>query len=94
MDRADLAYAVIIGLLVGGAGGRLLRRRGAHITDAAAILLAFVAAVLGSLLAGATGVDDQRGFEPVERLLQFLVAGATLTLLGHRSRRTPASPRR
>jgi hypothetical protein len=80
MDETDLVWAVVIGVVVGLGGGRVLRRSHPH--RGVAVLLAFAAAVLGSLLAGVVGVGDRPGFEPVERLLQFVFAGATLMLAG------------
>lgn len=82
MDGIDLLWAVLIGVVVGLGAWWPRRRGGPHPYAWVAIGLAFAAAVLGALLAGVVGVADRSGFEPVERLLQFVFAVATMVLFG------------
>lgn len=83
MDGIDLLWALVIGVVVGLGAWLPRRRRGGSRAYAwVAVGVAFVAAVLGALLAGVVGVADRAGFEPVERLLQFVFAVATMVLFG------------
>jgi uncharacterized membrane protein YeaQ/YmgE (transglycosylase-associated protein family) len=77
VDFADLVFALVIGVLVGALGHLVMPHRRA-IPLWFTMLAGVIAAVLGSLVAGAVGVGDSQGFEWVERTLQLVFAIATV----------------
>jgi uncharacterized membrane protein YeaQ/YmgE (transglycosylase-associated protein family) len=77
VDLTDLAFALVIGVLIGALGQLVMPHRRA-IPLWFTVLAGVIAAVLGSLVAGAVGVGDGQGFEWIERTLQLVFAVATV----------------
>jgi uncharacterized membrane protein YeaQ/YmgE (transglycosylase-associated protein family) len=81
--------AVIIGLII-GALGRLVVPGRQNIPIWLTLLIGVVAAILGTLLAGALGVDDTRGIDWIELILQVAFAAVGVAIIaGARGRRLP-----
>jgi uncharacterized membrane protein YeaQ/YmgE (transglycosylase-associated protein family) len=77
VDLTDLVFALAIGVLIGALGHLVMPHRPA-VPLWFTVLISFIAAVLGSLVAGAVGVGDSQGVEWVERTLQLVFAIATV----------------
>lgn len=77
VDLTDLVFALVIGVLI-GALGHLVMPHHRVVPLWFTVLTGVIAAVLGSLVAGAVGVGDTQGFEWVERTLQLVFAIATV----------------
>ncbi|MGC4763793.1 GlsB/YeaQ/YmgE family stress response membrane protein [Micromonospora sp. DT46] len=73
MEVTGFFTAIIIGLII-GALGRLVVPGKQNIPIWLTLLIGVVAAVLGTLVAGALGVDDTRGIDWIELALQVVFA--------------------
>lgn len=89
MEVTGIFTAIIIGLII-GALGRLVVPGKQNIPIWLTLLIGVVAAILGTLLAGALGVADTRGIDWIELALQvaFAVVGVAI-IAGARGRRAP-----
>jgi uncharacterized membrane protein YeaQ/YmgE (transglycosylase-associated protein family) len=89
MEITGIITAIIIGLII-GALGRLVVPGKQNIPIWLTLLIGIVAALVGTLLAAAVGVDDTAGIDWIELILQIAVAAAGVTvaaaLLGRRTR--------
>ncbi|MEH1097925.1 GlsB/YeaQ/YmgE family stress response membrane protein [Micromonospora sp. CPCC 205561] len=73
MEVTGFFTAIIIGLII-GALGRLVVPGKQHIPIWLTLLIGVVAAILGTLVAAALGVDDTRGIDWIELALQVVFA--------------------
>ncbi|MFY1622193.1 GlsB/YeaQ/YmgE family stress response membrane protein [Micromonospora sp. WMMD723] len=80
MEVQGFFTAIIIGLII-GALGRLVVPGKQKISILLTLAIGVVAAVLGTLLAGALGVDDTRGIDWIELFLQVGFAAVGVALL-------------
>jgi len=72
--------AIIIGLII-GVLGRLVVPGKQNIPIWLTLLIGVVAALLGTLLAGALGVDDTSGIDWIELLLQVIFAAVGVAIV-------------
>ncbi|MGN9809362.1 GlsB/YeaQ/YmgE family stress response membrane protein [Micromonospora sp. BQ11] len=79
MEVTGFFTAIIIGLII-GALGRLVVPGRQNIPIWLTLLIGVVAAVLGTLVAGALGVDDTPGVDWIELLLQVVFAAIGVSL--------------
>jgi uncharacterized membrane protein YeaQ/YmgE (transglycosylase-associated protein family) len=88
MEITGIFTAIVIGLII-GALGRLVVPGRQNIPIWLTLLIGIVAALLGTLLAAAVGVDDTGGIDWIELILQIAVAAVGVVvaagLLGRRS---------
>ncbi|MCL7458740.1 GlsB/YeaQ/YmgE family stress response membrane protein [Micromonospora echinofusca] len=73
MEVTGFFTAIIIGLII-GALGRLVVPGKQNIPIWLTLLIGVVAAILGTLVAGALGVDDTRGIDWIELAIQIIFA--------------------
>ncbi|MEU7933544.1 GlsB/YeaQ/YmgE family stress response membrane protein [Micromonospora echinofusca] len=73
MEVTGFFTAIIIGLII-GALGRLVVPGKQNIPIWLTLLIGVVAAILGTLVAGALGVDDTRGIDWIELAIQVIFA--------------------
>lgn len=73
MEVTGFFTAIIIGLII-GALGRLVVPGKQNIPIWLTLVIGVVAAILGTLVAGALGVDDTAGIDWIELALQVAVA--------------------
>ncbi|MEH0971460.1 GlsB/YeaQ/YmgE family stress response membrane protein [Micromonospora sp. CPCC 205546] len=73
MEVTGFFTAIIIGLII-GALGRLVVPGKQSIPIWLTLLIGVVAAILGTLVAGALGVDDTRGIDWIELAIQVVFA--------------------
>lgn len=73
MEITGFFTAIIIGLVI-GALGRLVVPGKQNIPIWLTLLIGVVAAILGTLVAGAFGVDDTRGIDWIELAIQVVFA--------------------
>ncbi|HEX2774165.1 MAG TPA: GlsB/YeaQ/YmgE family stress response membrane protein [Micromonosporaceae bacterium] len=73
MEVTGFFWAIVIGAII-GALGRLVVPGKQNISIILTIAIGIVAALLGTLLAGAIGVDDTRGIDWIEIALQVVLA--------------------
>ncbi|MEU8045585.1 GlsB/YeaQ/YmgE family stress response membrane protein [Micromonospora echinofusca] len=73
MEVTGFFTAIIIGLVI-GALGRLVVPGKQNIPIWLTLLIGVVAAILGTLVAGALGVDDTRGIDWIELAIQVIFA--------------------
>jgi uncharacterized membrane protein YeaQ/YmgE (transglycosylase-associated protein family) len=89
MEITGIFTAIVIGLII-GALGRLVVPGPQRIPIWLTLLIGIVAALLGTLLAAALGVDDTAGIDWIELILQVAVAAVGVTvaagLMGRRTR--------
>jgi len=89
MEITGFITAIIIGLII-GALGRLVVPGRQRIPIWLTLVIGIVAALLGTVLAAALGVDDTGGIDWIELILQVAVAAVGVTvaasLLGRRAR--------
>jgi uncharacterized membrane protein YeaQ/YmgE (transglycosylase-associated protein family) len=79
--------AIIIGLII-GALGRLVVPGKQDMPIWLTLVVGVVAAILGTFLAGALGVDDTKGIDWIEIAIQVALAAAGVAVLaGTRGRR-------
>jgi uncharacterized membrane protein YeaQ/YmgE (transglycosylase-associated protein family) len=87
MEVTGFFTAIIIGLII-GALGRLVVPGKQNIPIWLTLLIGVVAAILGTLLAGALGVDDTAGIDWIELFLQIGFAAVGVAIVaGMRARR-------
>jgi uncharacterized membrane protein YeaQ/YmgE (transglycosylase-associated protein family) len=72
--------AIIIGLVI-GALGRLVVPGRQHIPIWLTLVIGVVAALVGTLLAAALGVDDTEGVDWIELILQIALAAAGVAVV-------------
>ncbi|ATO15237.1 GlsB/YeaQ/YmgE family stress response membrane protein [Micromonospora sp. WMMA1998] len=73
MEVTGFFTAIVIGLVI-GALGRLVVPGKQNIPIWLTLLIGVVAAILGTLVAGAFGVDDTAGIDWIELVLQVVFA--------------------
>jgi uncharacterized membrane protein YeaQ/YmgE (transglycosylase-associated protein family) len=79
--------AIILGLII-GALGRLVVPGKQNIPIWLTLVIGVIAAILGTLLAGALGVDDTPGIDWIELILQVVFAAVGVSVVaGIRGRR-------
>jgi len=87
MEVTGFITALVIGLII-GALGRLVVPGKQNIPIWLTLLIGVVAALVGTLLAGAIGVDDTPGIDWIELALQVgLAALGVVAIAGARARR-------
>ncbi|WP_433833752.1 GlsB/YeaQ/YmgE family stress response membrane protein [Actinoplanes sp. CA-015351] len=87
MDVTGFFTAIVIGLII-GALGRLVVPGKQNIPIWLTMLIGVVAAILGTFLAAAIGVDDTRGIDWIELAIQVALAAAGVAIVaGARGRR-------
>ena len=87
MEVTGFITAIIIGLII-GALGRLVVPGKQNIPIWLTLLIGVVAAILGTLLAGALGVAETRGVDWIELILQVGLAAVGVAIVaGARGRR-------
>ncbi|MEV4346987.1 GlsB/YeaQ/YmgE family stress response membrane protein [Actinoplanes sp. NPDC049596] len=87
MEISGIITAIVIGLIV-GALGRLVVPGKQNIPIWLTILIGIVAAIIGTFLAAAIGVDDTRGIDWIELIIQVVLAAIGVSLVaGLRGRR-------
>ncbi len=87
MEVTGFITAIIIGLII-GALGRLVVPGKQNIPIWLTLLIGVVAAIIGTLLAGALGVAETRGVDWIELMLQVGLAAVGVAIVaGARGRR-------
>ncbi|MEU5675177.1 GlsB/YeaQ/YmgE family stress response membrane protein [Micromonospora sp. NPDC047753] len=88
MEISGFFAAIIIGLVI-GALGRLVVPGKQNIPIWLTLLIGVVAAILGTLVAGALGVDETSGIDWIELILQvaFAAVGVAIVAGTHGRRR-------
>jgi uncharacterized membrane protein YeaQ/YmgE (transglycosylase-associated protein family) len=87
MTVTGIITALIVGLII-GALGRLVIPGKQNIPLWLTLVIGVVAALLGTVLARATGVADTKGFDWIEFLFQVVLAAIGVALVaGYGSRR-------
>ncbi|MBB2948880.1 putative membrane protein YeaQ/YmgE (transglycosylase-associated protein family) [Actinoplanes lutulentus] len=87
MEVTGILTAIIIGLII-GALGRLVVPGKQNIPIWLTLVIGVVAAIIGTFLAAALGVDDTRGVDWIELALQVGLAAVGVALVaGTRGRR-------
>jgi len=87
MTVTGIITAIIVGLII-GALGRLVVPGKQNIPIWLTLVIGVVAALLGTVLARATGVADTKGFDWIEFLFQVVLAAVGVALVaGYGSRR-------
>ena len=81
MEVTGFFTAIIIGLII-GALGRLVVPGKQNIPIWLTMLIGVVAAILGTLIAGAIGVADTRGIDWIELILQVAFAAVGVAIVG------------
>ncbi|MFI0796634.1 MULTISPECIES: GlsB/YeaQ/YmgE family stress response membrane protein [Micromonospora] len=79
MEVTGFITAIVIGLVI-GALGRLVVPGKQTIPIWLTLLIGVVAAILGTLVAGAFGVDDTAGIDWIELLIQVIFAAIGVSL--------------
>ncbi|MFX0595056.1 GlsB/YeaQ/YmgE family stress response membrane protein [Melissospora conviva] len=79
MEIGGFFTAIIIGLII-GALGRLVVPGKQSIPIWLTLLIGIVAALLGTVVAGLLGVDDTRGIDWIELLIQVVFAAVGVAL--------------
>jgi uncharacterized membrane protein YeaQ/YmgE (transglycosylase-associated protein family) len=90
MTVTGIITALIVGLII-GALGRLVIPGKQHIPIWLTIVIGIVAALLGTVIARATGVADTNGVDWIELLFQVVLAAIGVALvagIGNRRRLT------
>ena len=88
MEVTGIITAIIIGLII-GALGRLVVPGKQNIPIWLTLVIGVVAAILGTLVAGALDVADTRGIDWIELIIQVVFAAIGVALVaGLRGRRT------
>jgi uncharacterized membrane protein YeaQ/YmgE (transglycosylase-associated protein family) len=87
MEVTGFLTAIVIGLII-GALGRLVVPGKQNIPIWLTLVIGVVAALIGTLLAGALGVDDTPGIDWIELILQVGLAAVGVAIIaGVRARR-------
>ncbi|MCY1144412.1 GlsB/YeaQ/YmgE family stress response membrane protein [Actinoplanes sp. Pm04-4] len=79
MEISGFFTAIIIGLII-GALGRLVLPGRQKISIWLTLLIGIVAAIVGTFLAALLGVDDTRGIDWIELILQVALAAGGVAL--------------
>jgi uncharacterized membrane protein YeaQ/YmgE (transglycosylase-associated protein family) len=88
VEISGFITAIIIGLII-GALGRLVVPGKQNIPIWLTILIGIVAAIIGTFIAAAVGVDDTRGIDWIELIIQVVLAALGVYLVaGLRARRS------
>ncbi|GAA3951181.1 GlsB/YeaQ/YmgE family stress response membrane protein [Actinoplanes auranticolor] len=80
MEVTGIITAIIIGLII-GALGRLVVPGRQNIPIWLTLLIGVVAAIIGTFIASALGVDDTGGIDWIELLIQVVVAAIGVSLV-------------
>ena len=80
MEVTGFFTAIIIGLII-GALGRLVVPGKQNIPIWLTLVIGIVAAILGTLVAGALNVDDTRGIDWIELILQVAFAAVGVAVV-------------
>lgn len=80
MEVTGFFWAIVIGAII-GALGRLVVPGKQNISIILTIAIGIVAALLGTLLAGALNVDDTRGIDWIEIALQVVLAAIGVAIV-------------
>ncbi|MEU1677827.1 GlsB/YeaQ/YmgE family stress response membrane protein [Micromonospora zamorensis] len=80
MEITGFFSAIIIGLII-GVLGRLVVPGKQNIPIWLTLLIGVVAAILGTLVAGALGVDDTSGIDWIELILQVVFAAVGVAIV-------------
>ena len=80
MEITGFFTAIIIGLVI-GALGRLVVPGKQNLPIWLTLAVGVVAALLGTLVAGVLNVDDTRGFDWIELLIQIAVAAIAVAIV-------------
>ncbi|MGC5307852.1 GlsB/YeaQ/YmgE family stress response membrane protein [Micromonospora zamorensis] len=80
MEITGFFAAIIIGLII-GVLGRLVVPGKQNIPIWLTLLIGVVAAILGTLVAGAVGVDDTSGIDWIELILQVVFAAVGVAIV-------------
>jgi uncharacterized membrane protein YeaQ/YmgE (transglycosylase-associated protein family) len=80
MSVTGIITAIIVGLII-GALGRLVVPGKQNIPIWLTIVIGIVAALLGTVIARATGVADTKGFDWIELLFQIVLAANGVALV-------------
>ena len=88
MEVTGFITAIIIGLII-GALGRLVVPGKQNIPIWLTMLIGVVAAIVGTLLAGAIGVADTRGIDWIELALQVALAAVGVAIIAGARGRSP-----
>lgn len=94
MEVTGIFTAIIIGLII-GALGRLVVPGKQNIPILLTLAIGVLAALLGTLVAGAAGVADTRGIDWIELLLQIGFAAIAVAIVDtfYSKRRTRSTTR-
>jgi uncharacterized membrane protein YeaQ/YmgE (transglycosylase-associated protein family) len=87
MEISGFFTAIIVGLII-GALGRLVLPGKQKISILLTMLIGIIAALIGTFLAAAIGVDDTRGIDWIELALQVGLAAAGVALVAAARRRS------
>ena len=89
MHVSGIITAIVIGLII-GALGRLVVPGKQNIPIWLTILIGIVAAIIGTFIASALGVNDTKGIDWIELIIQVVLAAAGVfavaSLYGRRTR--------
>ncbi|MEU2877955.1 GlsB/YeaQ/YmgE family stress response membrane protein [Streptomyces sp. NPDC007070] len=80
MEISGIISAIVIGIII-GALGRLVVPGRQHIGILWTILIGIVAALIGATIASALGVDDTKGVDWIEWLIQIALAAVGVVAL-------------
>ena len=80
MEISGIITALIIGLII-GALGRLVVPGKQNIPIWLTLVIGVVAAIIGTFIAAALGVDDTAGIDWIELLIQVVVAAIGVSLV-------------
>lgn len=86
MEISSIISAVVIGVII-GVLGRLVVPGRQHIGVLWTIVIGIVAAFVGAFVARAVGVDDTKGVDWIEWLIQIGLAAVGIAALDRSSRR-------
>ncbi|MFI2642216.1 GlsB/YeaQ/YmgE family stress response membrane protein [Streptomyces sp. NPDC018610] len=80
MEISGIISAIVIGIII-GVLGRLVVPGRQHIGVLWTILIGIVAALIGAAIASALGVDDTKGVDWIEWLIQIALAAVGVAAL-------------
>ncbi|MBU2669209.1 GlsB/YeaQ/YmgE family stress response membrane protein [Actinoplanes bogorensis] len=87
MEISGIFTAIIVGLII-GALGRLVLPGKQNISIWLTLLIGIIAALVGTFLAALIGVDDTRGIDWIELILQVALAAGGVALVAGTRRRS------
>ena len=87
MGIGGIISAIVVGAII-GALGRLLVRGRQRISILVTILIGIAAALLGTWLASLAGLDETRGVDVWELVIQIALAALFVALVAGRGRRS------